>query len=359
MKRILLPLLLVTLYCSLSAQSLDYTFRVKNDAGKASKRAELFTARGKTDENGCFKMNAKFNRNIIIVAEGCNNRRTALKAEPTHRVMLSPTGAKNETKCPELLKTELEAPLYVVNGVYVKGFTPSNYTADMIAQVTATKKWNKITKSIFKGTEIDDIDVTNRGVLMVQTTDEIILNTPKNKMDYTILVTDTEGKPIKDAVVYARKGSADKTGTITFSAKAGAPAMIVAFGYNDYNLLLPEQSDMDVVLTKKVVTDGAKTSVKPRFQSGDFMQFKRWFTESTHDQLLQCSERGATHVKAEFVIGKSGKVITVNIVESTNPRAERVVKRTLYRSPQWTPAMQNGELKKFHYVLPVNIPSLS
>ena len=358
MKRLFLVLLMVTLYCSLSAQSLDYTFRVKNDAGKAAKRAELFIERGKTDENGCFKMNAKFNRNIIIVAEGYSNRRTALRAEPTHRVMLSPSGTKNKTEYCEALKTEFEAPLYVVNGVYVEGFTPSNYTADMIAQVTATKKWNKITKNIFKGTEIDDIDVTNRGVVMVQTTEDITLNTPKNKMDYTFLVTDIEGNPIKDAVIYAKKGSANKAGEIAFGAKTGTPAMIVAFGYNDYNFVLSEQSNVDVVLIKKVVAEGTKSSVKPRFQSGDFMQFRHWFTENTQDQLLQCSERGATHVKAEFIIGKSGKVITVNIVESTNPRAERVVKRTLYRSPQWTPAMQNGELKRFHYVLPVNIPSL-
>ena len=358
MKRLFLVLLMVTLYCSLSAQNLDYTFRVKNDAGKVSKRAELFIARGKTDENGCFKMNAKFNRNIIIVAEGYSNRRTALRAEPTHRVMLSPSGTKNKTEYCEALKTEFEAPLYVVNGVYVEGFTPSNYTADMITQVTATKKWNKITKNIFKGTEIDDIDVTNRGVVMVQTTEDITLNTPKNKMDYTFLVTDIEGNPIKDAVIYAKKGSANKAGEIAFGAKTGTPAMIVAFGYNDYNFVLSEQSDVDVVLIKKVVAEGTKSSVKPRFQSGDFMQFRHWFTENTQDQLLQCSERGATHVKAEFIIGKSGKVITVNIVESTNPRAERVVKRTLYRSPQWTPAMQNGELKRFHYVLPVNIPSL-
>ena len=59
MKRILLYLLLITSYCSLSAQNLDYYYRVKNDAGKAAKRAELFIERGKTDKNGCFKMNAK------------------------------------------------------------------------------------------------------------------------------------------------------------------------------------------------------------------------------------------------------------------------------------------------------------
>ena len=88
------------------------------------------------------------------------------------------------------------------------------------------------------------------------------------------------------------------------------------------------------------------------------MEFRRWFEESTRDQLLQCRANEGTHVKAEFVIGKSGKVITVNIIESTNPRAERIVKRTLYRSPQWTPAIQNGETKKFHYVMPVNISSL-
>lgn len=358
MKRILLYLLLITSCCSLSAQNLDYYYRVKNDAGKAAKRAELFIERGKTDKNGCFKMNAKFNRNIIIVANGFNNKRTALQAEPTHRVTLTPSGLKNETKYSKFFQTEFEAPLYVVNGTYVKGFTPSNYTDDMIAQVTATKKWNKITKNIFKGTEIDDIDVTNRGVLMVQTTKEITLNTPKNKMDYTILVTDNEGKPIKDAVIYAKKGTADKSGTIAFKAKAGVPAIIVAFGYQDYSFVLSEQYDTDVTLTKKVSKDGTKISTKPRFNNGDYMEFRRWFEESTRDQLLQCRANEGTHVKAEFVIGKSGKVITVNIIESTNPRAERIVKRTLYRSPQWTPAIQNGETKKFHYVMPVNISSL-
>lgn len=66
MKRLILFLAIVATSMSLSAQSLDYTLNLTNEGGKAISNATLFVEIGRTDENGQYKINAKFNTNLLI-----------------------------------------------------------------------------------------------------------------------------------------------------------------------------------------------------------------------------------------------------------------------------------------------------
>lgn len=359
MKRLFILFALVALCGSLAAQNVDYTLRLKNNAGKVVQRASLFTERGTTDENGCFKINAKFKRGLLIAADGYEPQQVRLEADPIVRVVLSPTsGPKATAKSPKSLETEFECPLYVINGTYCPTFEPSNYTDEMIAEVTTTKKWNKVTRGIFKDTDIESIDVVSRGVVVVSTTEEIVLNTPKNKMEYTLIITDGEGHPIKDAMVYVRRASSGKTGVVEFASKPNLQTVIQAPNHEDYRFSLPETCDLYITMTKRAPQDKIKIEGRmPTFNSGDFMEFRRWFTDYTRTQLLECRAKQETFVKVKFVVGLSGDIVAVDVIESNNPRATSVVKRALYRSPKWEPGMQGGKPKRVSYVLPVNVPA--
>ena len=47
--------------------------------------------------------------------------------------------------------------------------------------------------------------------------------------------------------------------------------------------------------------------------------------------------------------------MSVDILKQNNPRAARVVKRAIYRSPRWTPGTENGKPVNVSYTLPVNL----
>ncbi len=358
MKKIILLLVLALIGNLLYAQNIDYVYHLKDGSGKAVTKANICIESGKTDNNGCFRINTKFNRAILIAAEGYEKVRLTLKADICNRVVMTPVSErKTAVKVPEVLKTDFEAPLYVINGTYIPTFKPSNYTDDMIAEVTTTNKWNKITKKIFANSDIESIDVIKRGVVMVTTQNEIVFNTPKNKTEYTIIVTDADGKPIKGASIYVRKGSASKGGDINFRAKPDQRAIIVASKYKDLIFTLSEQSEANITLERKPKqnTHSKRSQTIASFRSGDISTFRKWVAEYTRDELLKCREHSETIVRARFVVGSTGKVVAVEILEHNNSRAAKVVKRALYQSPKWSPAIQDGKEVKMSFVIPVKI----
>ena len=357
MKRLVLFFAMVAISMSLSAQNLlDYYCRLRNEKGSIITDATVFVEIGKTDENGCYKINAKYNTNLLIKAAGYDYTGLVLKADPTQRVALLPiTGKKYYFEYPESLKSELEYPLYVVNGVFVPSFKPYNHTDEQIAEVTTTKKWNKVTKEIFKGTDIENIDVAKRGVIMVATKEYIAFNTRKNKIGYTVIAVDKEGKPIEGASIYIRRGKADKVGDLEFSARAGRRAVIISAKYEAYPFKLTEQREIFVEMVEKPKPEVIPTKQMPSFNGGSIPQFRQWFMNYTNEELQKCIQSEDTYVVAKFIVGKSGNVACVEIVKHNNPRAAHVVKKAIYRSPQWSPGIENGKPVSVAYTLPVNI----
>ena len=356
MKKLALLFVMVAISMSLSAQNLlDYYCRLRNEKGSIITDATVFVEIGKTDENGQYKINARYNTNLLIKAAGYNYTGLVLKADPIQRVAVLPaTGKKYKLEYPEALKSELEYPLYVVNGVFVPSFKPYNYTNEQIAEVTTTKRWNKITKEIFKDTDIENIDVAKRGVMMITTKENITFNAIKNKIGYTIIAVDKEGKPIEGASIYIRRGKADKVGDLEFSAKAGRCAVITSAKYENYSFKLTEQREIYISMTKKPEKE-IDVKQMPSFNGGSISQFRQWFMNYANEEMQKCIQSEDTYVVAKFIVGKSGKVVCVEIVKHNNPRAARVVKNAIYRSPQWSPGIENGKPVNVAYTLPITI----
>ena len=355
MKRFIIFLATMVASLTVAAQSLNYTLNLTNQGNKAISGASVFVEVGRTDESGCFKINAKYNATLLIEAQGYSHAALVLGADPLQRVVPhSATGKKSSLEAPLSLKCELEYPLYVVNGVFIPSFKPHNYTDDQIASMVTTKKWNKVTKAIFKDTVIESIDVARRGVVMITTKEPIAFNTPKNKAQYTVVVVDTEGKPIKDAVVYIRRGRTDDTGSAEFKAKAGRRAIITSAKYENYSTALTEQTNLSAIMTRRPKQKGV-TKHMPAFDGGSISKFRQWFMNYAMEDLQKYSQADDTTVVAQFIVGKSGRVVCVEIIKQNNPRAARVVKNAIYRSPQWSPGMQDGKPVNVSYVFPVNL----
>lgn len=355
MKRLLLFVAFIALSTIVRAEMLDYCCRLRDEKGSVVSSATVFVKIGKTDENGCYKINARYNTNLLIEADGYSRTGLVLKADPIQRISPTPTsGKKTILEYPESLKTEFDYPIYVVNGKYISTFKPYNYTDDQIAEVATTKKWNKVTKPIFEGSDIESIDVTKRGVVMVTTKEEVTFNTPKNKIGYTVIVVDKDGKPIEGASIYIRRGKADEVGDLEFSAKAGRRAVITSAKYEDYTFTLTEQREVHIYMTKKP-EKGMDVKHMPSFNGGSLSSFRKWFMTYANEELRKCIQDEDTYVVAKFIVGKSGKVVCVEIAKHNNPRAARVVKNTIYRSPQWSPGLEDGKPVNVAYTLPVNI----
>lgn len=358
MKRFKLFFIFTLLCAVVSARNLEYSYQLTTTSGGAIKSANIFIECGKSDQNGEFKIKTKFNKNLLIEVDGYQRTGLVLKADPIQKVTPIPTsGEKSSIATPEILKTKYEYPLYVVNGVYIPSFQAHNYTDDMISSVVVTKKWNKVTKPISKNTDIEGIDVANRGVVMISTKESIAFNTPKNSIDYTVVVVDKEGKPIEGATIYIKKGATNKSGLIDFKAEPGQRAVITSGKYENYHFTLSDQSTSTLTLQKKPEDKTAKQQIMPTFQGGGISNFRSWLLSYIHDDLIKCRKETNSAVTAMFVVGKSGKVICVEIVKENNSRAAKVVKNAIYRSPKWKPAIQNGKPVNVKYVIPVHVIS--
>lgn len=361
MKSFKLFLILSILCGVVSAANLEYSYKVQSSSGKVVKSGNLFVECGKSDENGLFKIHTRFNKNLLIEIDGYQRTGLVLKADPIQYVTPIPmSGVKNSLSTPEVLKSQkYEYPLYVVNGVYVPSFRAHNYTEEMVSTVTETNKWNKVTKKIFQNTDIESVDVVKRGVVMISTKEEINFNTPKNSITYTVIVVDSEGKPIEGATIYIKKGSVDKSGYIEFNAQAGQRAVITSGKYENYCFTLSDQGGETLTLQEKAaVTKKPKSQIMPSFQGGGISNFRSWLLSYIYDDLIKCRQAdGNTAVTAMFVVGKSGKVICVEIIKENNSRAAKIVKNAIYRSPKWKPGIQNGKPVSVKYTIPVHILS--
>jgi hypothetical protein len=221
--------------------------------------------------------------------------------------------------------------------------------------MTTTKKWNKVTKAIFENTDIESIDVARRGVAMITTKEPLVFNTIKNKAEYTVAVVDPEGNPIKDAVIYIRRGRTDSAGNIEFRAKAGRRAVITSAKYENTSTMLTEQTNLSATMVRRPKQEKIETKQMPSFNGGSISKFRQWFMNHTNEELQKCIQQEDTSIVALFIVGKTGEIMSVDILTQNNPRAARVVKRAIYRSPRWTPGTENGKPVNVSYTLPVNL----
>ena len=357
MRRISLLFILSVLYTALSAEEVSYNLRLTDRFGKAIKDTFLFVESGKTDKNGRLEVIAEYGKNTLIEAEGYQVVGQKLYADPIYRVILDKEGEKKyHNNEPEVLKTEFEEPLYVVNGRYIPHFTPSSYSEEMITSVSTTKKWKDV-KSIFAEHDIEGIDVTVRGVALVTTASDVVLNTSESQFNYTIIVTDSSGNPIEGAVVYTKVENTSDSNHWQFDSQSGKRVITSSAKYESKSYLLTAQPSLNITLTEKPSKSSQPmVKVMPTFNGGNLNNFMSWLMNYTREDLSKCRMSVDTSVYALFTVGASGKVVSVEILSHNNPRAASIVKNAIYRSPKWEPAIDDGKAVKIKFTIPVIIP---
>ena len=357
MRRISLLFILSTLFATLSAQKISYNLRLTDSYGKSVNDANLFIESGTTDQNGRLEVVAEHGKNTLIEADGYQTAGQKLYADPIYRVVLDKEGEKkSHDNEPQILKTEFEEPLYVVNGRYIPHFTPSSYSEEMITSVTTTKRWKDV-KGIFAGHDIEGIDVTVRGVACVTTAPDVTLNTSESPFKYTIIVTDSSGNPIEGAVVYTKVENTSGSNLWKFELEAGKHITTTSAKYENKSLQLTAQPSQHITLIEKQATSSPPmVKVMPTFNGGGLKNFMGWLMNYTREELSKCRMSVDTSVYALFTVGASGKVVSVEILSHNNPRAATIVKNAIYRSPKWEPAIDEGKAVKLKFTIPVIIP---
>lgn len=340
------------LHLGLHAEEINYTCQLISQSKSAIQSGLLFVEYGQT-ESGRMEFNLPQGSVLLIKAEGYDDQRIALQDEPIYRIVLDTEQQRYTRPTPEALKCEYEVPIYVVNGRYTKHFRPDNYTDDDIVSVTRSNKWDKQAKQIFANSDIEGIDVTMRGVVYITTTEEFIFN-PGN---YSIVITNSEGAPV-DATVYIKCGKTDNRGLMSFTSQPEKRAIAVASSYEDCHFTLPQYNGFSIQLTAtpKPATPPVRGDMAT-FNGGGLADFTKWFMGYASEQLLQCSGAEGIRVDAMFTVGISGKIVAVNILNQNNSRAAHIVKNTIYRSPRWSPAQQDGKAVKMNFLLPIKIPA--
>lgn len=346
----------IFLFFTVSAQRIEYSGSVRNESNKPIKRARIYVEAGRTDENGCFETEKKYGWAILVGLDGYANNKFSLYSDPVNRITLNKHGEWVNEVIPQALQTDFEAPLYVVNGVYVNKFKARNYTDAQIASVTTSNKWNKSLKKIFAETDIDKIDVEKRGVVVVTLKDDVTLNTKNNNGKYTILVTDSSGKPLPNAVIYTGRDRSDDQGAFSFKAKPARLAIVESSSkYESAQFTLTEQNNLDIVLQKREDDGNRKTQVMPTFRGGGVQKFREWIMDYLSAELMGMKSYYDIEVQARFTVGTSGKVVEVEIIKENNKKIAYSVKKAIYNSPRWTPGVQHGKKVKVSYIIPVRV----
>lgn len=92
----------------------------------------------------------------------------------------------------------------------------------------------------------------------------------------------------------------------------------------------------------------------PRFQGGDLNTFHRWVVSNVN-YPAKCREEGiGGRVVVEFIVEKDGTVTYSDTIRSPHSLLEQEVMRIIEMSPEWTPAMLDGEAMPFKFLLPVD-----
>lgn len=356
MKRITTTFLLsiLSILC-ISAQSIQYSGTIKDAYNKPINKARIYAEAGRTDANGCFKIETKYGRAILVAADGYTDHKVSLYSDPTYCIKLDKIGSKTDDIIPQALKTDFEKPLYIVNGIYIDKFKANNYTDSQILSATTIKKWNKEVKKVFADTNIDKIDVEKRGVVMVTLADGVTLNSKDSKGKYTIVVTDSHGNPIPDAIIYTGRDRSDENGAFSFKAKPNRRVIVEASAkYVSKHFTLTENSNLDIVLQKNEAYP-QNVNIMPAFRGGGIQNFREWIMEYMSAELMGTRTYYDIEIHARFIVGTSGKVVSVDIIKENHKKIAYSVKKAIYDSPKWTPGLQYGKKVSVSYVIPIKI----
>ena len=91
----------------------------------------------------------------------------------------------------------------------------------------------------------------------------------------------------------------------------------------------------------------------PEFQGGELQEFKNWVQSNVKYPSIAAQNGIHGTVYANFVVDKSGAVISVKIIRGVDPCLDNEVIRVLESAPLWTPGKQRGQNVKVAMSLPI------
>lgn len=115
---------------------------------------------------------------------------------------------------------------------------------------------------------------------------------------------------------------------------------------NKHYTIPDEASDKDDIFV--VVED------MPRFQDGDFMQFRKYILSHIRYPQQAISKDISGRVYVQFIINKEGDLTDAKIIKTDHTILGQEVLRVISESPKWTPGKQRGRSVDVSLIMPVD-----
>ena len=347
-----------------------HTAHITDTDGKPIKNVRVYTMGyrlKKSDDHGLFVTILKYGWQYAFHKEGYKLSYAKALCDSTIRVTLYPNGiSKFDCIEQEPLQKKFEQPIYVVNGKYIADFKHNNYTRKDFTAIKTSNKWNKLAQQTFAGTSFDKIDIEKRGVVYLTLKRSIPLY-PTNKKSsfndinkYSIIITDHKGMPVKDVSLFdsRRKAISNEDGVVSFQAdkKEDTPTIFVGSNrYEPYIMMTPANTTEHHITLQPAKKEKQTRPIMPSFKGGSVHDFSKWIGDQLKPIYKDIVREYDSEVKAVFVVGKSGKIVSVRIIKSNNDDLSREAKRILYNSPTWKPGTYNGKAISVKYSVPIRV----
>lgn len=89
---------------------------------------------------------------------------------------------------------------------------------------------------------------------------------------------------------------------------------------------------------------------KPTFKGGGLDHFRAWVANRisvSPDKMVEGT------LRLSFVVGKTGKIEDITVVEGVDPAIDKYVTKVLKYAPKWKPGMKDGQPVRVKYNLPL------
>lgn len=382
------------MYIAAAGQSVDYTGTVSYD-GDAKQNIHILTLRGETDADGKFNCREKFDLYSYgyVHAKGYKWKRITFGADMRKKITLHPAGTKTK-------KSDKKQPRYsIVNGEFVFSFNINNYEPDEIVSVKQVWENTDEVRDILAAGGVKTKSIEKHGVEIVTLRDGVKLARPKQYADYTLCVHDSDGNPIRGAEIFIKNTLCDLQGNFTLTADCGTRAI----ASDMHNMFKIKEFQFGATPTVSIKLehnpnyngkDDAvfKTAVMPTFRGGGLPEFRDWLAQTIKYPKNSPSIRKSGNVlgysgewetssnktankasgyrkydfetqdntpegsvRVSFVVGTTGKVENIHVVESDDPKLAEEVVKALKFAPNWKPGKdKTGNPVRVKFTLPVH-----
>lgn len=93
--------------------------------------------------------------------------------------------------------------------------------------------------------------------------------------------------------------------------------------------------------------------VAPRFQGGDVDDFALWVNSQVVYPIRDRAERNSRTVIVEFTVLRDGSVADAHVIFGSDPVLNEAAVKAVMKSPKWTPAEQNGQMRSVRLSVPI------